>query len=65
MMSIFESFNYAKSIMFRSDLNAYIIAASKTKKQLEDYIECLETSNLENFKHFKIVFSVNPLATQN
>ena len=61
MMSIFDSFNYAKSIMFRSDINAYIIASVKSKQQLEDYIDCLENDKLEKFKHFKIVYKVNPL----
>ena len=62
MMSVFDSFNYAKGIMFRSDLNSYIIAASKSKKQLEDYIHCLENNKLNEFSHFKIIFNVNPLA---
>ena len=62
MMSIFESFSYAKSMMFRTDLNPYIIAAVKSKKQLEDYIRCLEENKLEEYSYFKIVFDVNPLA---
>ena len=62
MMSIFESFTYAKNIMFKSDINPYIIAAVKSKKQLEDYIKCLEENKLEDYPHFKIIFEVNPLA---
>ena len=62
MMSIFDSFNYAKSLMFRSDLNSYIIAAVKSKKQLEDYIYCLDNDKLHEYKHFKIIFNVNPIA---
>ncbi len=62
MQSVFDSFMFAKSIMFRSDINPYIIAAVKTKKQLEDYIECLEQNRLDDYKYFKIVFAVNPLA---
>ena len=62
MMSILDSFNFAKSIMFRSEINPYIIAAVKTKKQLEDYIVCLEENRLDDYTHFKIVFEVNPLA---
>ena len=60
MMSIFDSFNFAKSIMFRSDINAYIIAAVKSKKQLEDYIECLEKNKLDDYKYFKIIYEINP-----
>ena len=64
MMSVFESFNYAKDLMFRSDLNSYIIAAVKSKKQLEDYIYCMEHNKLNEYSHFKIVFNVNPLAVK-
>lgn len=62
MMTILESFNYAKNLMFKSEINPYIIAAVKSKKQLEDYIECLEENKLEEYPHFKIIFEVNPFA---
>lgn len=62
MMTIVDSFIFAKNIMFRSDINPYIIAAVKSKKQLEDYIDCLEKNTLDSYSHFKIVFEVNPLA---
>ena len=61
MMSIFDSFNFAKGIMFRAEINPYIIAAVKSKKQLEDYIKCLEENRLDEYTHFKIIFEVNPL----
>ena len=64
MMSVFDSFNYAKSIMFRSEISSYIIAACKSKRQLEDYIYCLENNKLDEYKHFKIIFNVNPLAVK-
>ena len=59
-MSIFDSFVYAKSIMFRSEINAYIIASVKSKKQLEEYIECLEENKLDSYKYFKIKYEINP-----
>lgn len=62
MQSVFDSFIFAKTIMLRSDINPYIIAAVKSKKQLEDYIDCIEKNELDDFKYFKIVFEVNPLA---
>ena len=61
MMPILESFNYAKDLMFKANLNPYIIAAVKSRKQLEDYIKCLDENNLENYSHFKIVYEINPL----
>ena len=64
MMTIFDSFNYAKSIMFRSDINAYIIAAVKSKRQLDEYINCLENNKLDTYKYFKIVYKVNPMKTK-
>ena len=60
MMSIFDSFNFAKSIMFRSEINAYIIAAVKSKRQLDEYIECLEKDKLDEYKYFKIIYEINP-----
>ena len=62
MQSIFESFIYAKSMMFKSEISPYIIAAVKSKKQLDEYIECLENNKLDEYKYFKIVFKVNPLS---
>ena len=59
-MTVFESFKYAKKIMFRSDINPCVIAAVKNKKQFEDYMECLEKNKLEEYTHFKIIFEVNP-----
>lgn len=59
-MSRFESFKFAKKIMFRTDINPCVIAAVKNKKQLEDYIECIEENKLEEYTHFKIVYEINP-----
>lgn len=61
MMSVIDSFKFGLEIMFRNDLNPAIVAAVKNKKQLEDYIECIEKENLESFKYFKILFEVAPL----
>ena len=61
MMTIMDSFGYAKQYMFQSKLNPYIIAAVKSKKQLEEYVECLNNNKLDDFKYFKIVFEVAPL----
>ena len=59
--STFSSLKFAKSIMFRRDLNPTIIAAVRSREQLADYLECLANNRLEDFKHFKIIFEVNPL----
>lgn len=62
--SVIEALKYSFDLMFRYDLHPTIIAACKTQEQLDDYLECLNHKNLENFKHFKIQFNVNPLATK-
>lgn len=61
MKSAIDSLKYAMDLMFRSDINPTIIAAVKSQKQLEDYIQCLENSTLDSFPHFTIVFEVNPI----
>jgi len=59
--SVIEALKYSFSLMFHYKLNPAIIAACKTQEQLDDYLWCLECDNLENFKHFKIQFNINPL----
>lgn len=60
MNSSISSLKFARGLMFRRDLNPTIVAAVRSKKELEDYIDCLDNNNLEDFKHFKITFEVNP-----
>lgn len=59
--SIVEALKYAIDLMFKYELNPAIIAACKTQEQLENYLECLESNKLDNFKDFKIKFEINPL----
>ena len=61
MKSAIDSLKFAMDMMFRSDINPTIIAAVKSQKQLDTYIECLENNKLENFKYFTIIFEVNPV----
>ena len=61
MRSAIDSFKYALEIMFKSEINPTIIAAVKSEKQLQDYIECLENNDLKSFKHFDIIFEVTPI----
>ena len=61
MKSAIDSLKFAMDIMFRRDINPAIIAAVKSQKQLDKYIECLDNGKLENFKYFNIIFEVNPI----
>ena len=60
-LSILESFKKAVEMMFHYDLNPAIIAACKSQEQLENYLECLKSQNLGNFKDFEIRFEISPL----
>lgn len=58
---IIESMKYAFSLAFKSNLNPVIIAACRTQEQLYNYIECLDSNHLDNFKDFEILYEINPL----
>lgn len=59
--SIVEALKYSVDLMFKYELNPVIIAACKTQEQLEYYINCLETNQLNNFNEFEIRFELNPI----
>lgn len=54
------AFNQALRTSFKSDLNPAIIAACKTKKQLTNYILCLNDNNLDEFTDFEIIYDMAP-----
>lgn len=60
-MSILDAFKFAMEMMFRYDINPAIIAACKSKLQLENYLDCLSRKKLDEFSDFEIKFEVNPL----
>lgn len=58
--NIIISLIYAIILFGMKKLNPAIIAACKTKRELEKYIDCLKDNHLENFKIFNTVYeSVN------
>ena len=58
--SIFTALNNATRVSFKSNLNPAIVAACKTKKQLNNYILCLDNQKTEDFSDFEIVYDMNP-----
>ena len=60
-LSIFEAFKFAMDMMFNYNLNPAIIAGCKSRNQLENYLECLESQKLKDFKDFEIRFEIAPL----
>lgn len=59
--SIAESLKQAFHLAFKAELNPAIIAACKTKKQLNNYLLCLNENKAEEFADFKIVYDMNPI----
>ncbi len=59
--SIPEALKYAFELMFKYELNPAIIAACKKESDLDEYLECLDTNTLSEFKRFRIKFEINPL----
>ena len=58
--SIVEAFKKALSLAFKSELNPAVIAACKTKKQLNNFILCLDENKLNDFSDFEIIYDVKP-----
>jgi len=61
--SPFESLQKAITLAFKSELNPAIIAACKTKKQLNNYLLCLSENKTNEFTDFKIIYDINPAKT--
>ena len=59
-LSMIESLKHSLQLAFKSELNPAIIAACKTKKQLNNYLMCLNENKTEEFADFKIVYDMNP-----
>lgn len=59
--TVIDAFKLAVDTMFQHDLNPAIIAACKSQKQLEHYLECLEKKRTDEFNDFRIKFEVTPL----
>lgn len=58
--SLIDSLKYSFDLMFNYNLNPAIIAACKSKKELDSYLEALNKNDLDSFKSFKIKYELNP-----
>ena len=58
--SVVEALKKALSLAFKSELNTAVIAACKTKKQLNNFILCLDENKLNDFSDFEIIYDVKP-----
>ena len=59
--SVLESLDLALELTFNSSLNPAIITACKSLDELDIYLDCLASNNLNNFDVFKIKYDVLPL----
>lgn len=59
-LSIIFSLKQAFSLMFKENLNPAIIAACKTKTQLENYLTCLTENRVNDFLDFDIMYDIKP-----
>ena len=56
-----ESLDVAVEVAFNGSLNPAIITACKNVEELDDYLDCLESDSLDNFKKFEIRYEVLPI----
>jgi len=59
--AILDSLKFGISLMFKSNLHPAIIAACKTKDDLNEYMDCLENNRIKDFNRFIIKFEITPL----
>lgn len=55
-----QALHKSLSLTFKQNLNPAIIAACKTKKQLDNYLLCLNENKLDDFVDFEIIYDMNP-----
>lgn len=60
MKSLIDSLKYSFDLMFNYNLNPAVIAACKSKKELDSYLEALKKNDLDSFKIFKIKYEISP-----
>lgn len=58
--SSLTAFQKAFSLTFKQNLNPAIIAACKTKKQLDNYLLCLAENKTDEFTDFEILYDMSP-----
>lgn len=61
--SFFKSFNLALELSHNSLLNPAIITACKNLDELNAYLDCLHSNELDKFTFFNIVFEILPAQT--
>ena len=59
--SIKDALDLAFELAFNSNLHPAIITACKNLRELDIYLACLESNELDDFRFFKILFQIPPM----
>lgn len=58
--SVFDSLSLATEVIFNSSLNPAVITACNNLDQLDVYLECLSSNELDKFNYFKVKYEIMP-----
>lgn len=58
--SVFDSLSLATEVIFNSSLNPAVITACNNLDQLDVYLDCLSSNELNKFNYFKVKYEIVP-----
>ena len=58
--SVFDSLSLATEVIFNSSLNPAVITACNNLDQLDVYLDCLSSNELNKFNYFKVKYEIMP-----
>ncbi len=58
--SVFDSLSLATEVIFNSSLNPAVITACNNLDQLDVYLDCLSSNELDKFNYFKVKYEIVP-----
>lgn len=58
--SVFDSLSLATEVIFNSSLNPAVITACNNLDQLDIYLDCLSSNELDKFNYFKVKYEIMP-----
>ena len=58
--SVFDSLSLATEVIFNSSLNPAVITACNNLDQLDVYLDCLSSNELDKFNLFNIKYEILP-----
>ena len=58
--SVFDSLSLATEVVFNNSLNPAVITACNNLDQLDVYLDCLSSNELDKFDYFKVKYEIMP-----